>query len=315
MKKLFQAAVAVTALCTTSALAADLKPVLKAPVAPVAAPSPWDFAVGGALMTDYNFRGISQSNRGASGTVYEETRYNVNADWQLYAGSQYWSVALPTNPSCECDLYGGIRPTFGPVAFDFGFIYYWYPKERQVFLDAAGHGILFNNGTGIATLRDTDYYEGYGKATYEAMKDRLWLGANFYYSPDWLNTGAYGAYGSVTAKVAGPAVKVNIGPVDELGWYVSGEFGHYWLGTTDLILGSVNLPDYNTWNLGLAITYKTFTFDFRYYDTDLSKTECFALTGDLRGLNGGGGALGSSNWCNPAFVFAAKFDITGANLK
>ena len=41
------------------------------------------------------------------------------------------------------------------------------------------------------------------------------------------------------------------------------------------------------------MTYKTFTFDFRYYDTDLSKTECFALTGDLHGLNGGGGALGS----------------------
>ena len=96
---------------------------------------------------------------------------------------------------------------------------------------------------------------------------------------------------------------------------MSGEFGHYWLGTTDPILGSVNLPDYNTWNLGLAVTYKTFTFDFRYYDTDSRKTQCFALTGDLHGLNGGGGALGSSNWCNPAFVFAAKFDITGANLK
>ena len=137
-------------------------------------------------MTDYNFRGISQSNRGASGTVYDETRYNVIADWQLYAGIAVLVGDAADRSDCECDLYGGIRPTFGPVAFDFGFIYYWYPKERQVFLDAAGHGVLFNTGN-IWTLRDTDYYEGYGKVTYEEVKDRLWFGANFYYSPDWLN--------------------------------------------------------------------------------------------------------------------------------
>ena len=86
----------------------------------VAEPSPWDWAFGGALMSDYNFRGISQSNRGPSGTAYSETRYNVNSNWQLYAGQQYWAVTLPTNPTCECDLYGGIRPTVGPLAFDFG---------------------------------------------------------------------------------------------------------------------------------------------------------------------------------------------------
>ena len=47
------------------ALAADLKPVTKAPPAPP--PSPWDIAFGGALMTDYNFRGISQSQQGLVG--------------------------------------------------------------------------------------------------------------------------------------------------------------------------------------------------------------------------------------------------------
>jgi uncharacterized protein (TIGR02001 family) len=314
MKKLALSAIAATVLCTSSAFAADLKPVLKAPAA-VAAPSPWDWAVGGATMTDYNFRGISQSNKGPSGTIYQETRYNVNSNWQLYAGTQYWSVALPTNPSCECDLYAGIRPTLGPIAFDFGFIYYWYPRERQVFVDALGRGILFNNGTGIATLKDTDYYEGYGKATYEAMKDRLWLGANFYYSPDWLNTGAYGAYGSVTAKVAGPAVKVSLGPVTEVGWYVSGEFGHYWLGTTGPILGGINLPDYNTWNAGLALTWSVFTLDVRYYDTDLSRGECFTLTGDLHGLTSGGGVPGQSKWCGRTVIAAFKVDITGGQLK
>jgi uncharacterized protein (TIGR02001 family) len=329
MKKLILTAVAATALCSTSGLAADLKPVLKAAPA-VAAPSPWDWAFGGALMSDYNFRGISQSNRGPSVTAYSETRYTVNPSWQFYAGSQYWAVTLPTNPTCECDIYGGIRPTFGPFAFDFGAIYYWYPKERQ-HADVVGAPFpSFPNGN--VTLRDTDYWEVYGKVTYEIVKDRFAIGGNVYYSPDWLNTGADGTYASVTAKFTGTPVKLNIGVVDEVGWYVSGEFGHYWFGTTDVVpgvllnpitgVGGVPLPDYNTWNLGLALTWKVATLDLRYYDTDLSKANCNVLTadsnatfaaGNITPLNPGGFG---SKWCNAAFVGTLKFDLTAmTNLK
>ena len=83
MKKIALSALAAVALSATSALAADMP--MKAPPPPPP-PSPWDWAFGGALLTDYNFRGISQSNKGPSGTVYWETRYAVNSDWQLYAG-------------------------------------------------------------------------------------------------------------------------------------------------------------------------------------------------------------------------------------
>src|ERR1700751_5724745 len=115
MKKLAMWVAAAAILGTLPAAAADL--MVKAPPMPAPPPSPWDIAFGGGLMSDYNFRGISQSNKGSSGTAYAETRYTVNPNWQLYAGSQYWAVTLPTNPTCECDLYGGIRPTFGAWAF------------------------------------------------------------------------------------------------------------------------------------------------------------------------------------------------------
>src|SRR5215204_838498 len=128
MKKLILAAVAATALCTTSSLAADMMP-LKAPAA--AAPSPWDWAFGGALMSDYNFRGISQSNRGPSVTAYSELRYNVNSSFQLYLATQAWAVTLPTNPTAEVDIFGGFRVTQGPVVLDVGGMYYYYPRERQ----------------------------------------------------------------------------------------------------------------------------------------------------------------------------------------
>src|SRR5205085_7555284 len=76
MKKIVLSAIAAAVLSASSAFAADM-PVKAKP--PVPEPSPWDWAFGGALLSDYNFRGISPSNRGPSGTVYSETRYNVNS--------------------------------------------------------------------------------------------------------------------------------------------------------------------------------------------------------------------------------------------
>jgi len=292
----------------TSAMAADMQ--VKAP-RKAAEVSPWDIAFGGALMSDYNFRGISQSDRGPSTTAYIETRYNVNPALQLYAGSQYWAVDLPTHASCECDFYAGFRPTVGPLAFDFGFIYYYYPRERQVFIDGAG-AATFVAAPGLAaqTPLNTDYYEVYGKVTWDTIKDKLALGANFYYSPDWLGSGAYGFYASGTAKVTMPSFTLaTIMGRKEIGWSISGEVGHYSLGTTDPILGSINLPDYWTWNVGATFTQGVFSVDLRYYDTDTTKNECFLLTSDLRGLTGGG-SPGQSHWCSPTFIVATKFDLT-----
>jgi len=325
MNKTVLILVAAAMVSATSALAADLRPVLKAPPPPP--PTPWDIAFGGALMSDYNFRGISQSQKGSSVTAYVETRYNVNPSLQLYAGSQYWAVDLPTNPSCECDFYAGFRPTVGPLAFDFGFIYYYYARERGYSGDPAAFFPGFPNGN--TTLNHTDYWEVYGKAGWEAIKDRLAFGANVYYSPDWLNTGANGTYASVTAKITGPSFKLGLGLVDEVGWYVSGEFGHYWIGTSDVnpfvFFGptfTVDFPDYSTWNVGVAFTFlKVFTLDVRYYDTDLSKEECNVLTADPRAGFGGVGIAGNpaglrSSLCGAAGIVSLKADLTYlTNLK
>ena len=146
---------------------------------------------------------------------------------------------------------------------------------------------------------------------------------NEYYSPDWLNTGAYGNYASVTAKVALPSFNVPVFGLGEIGAYVSGELGHYWLGTTNSSRAPqrsaacsfpvVNLPDYTTWNAGLAFTWKVGTIDFRYYDTNLSKANCNALTGDPNAIVTAAGV--QSKWCGATFIAKSSFDITLANLK
>ena len=78
------------------------------------------------------------------------------------------------------------------------------------------------------------FYEVYGKVGYTWTD---WaFGANFYYSPNFLNTGADGEYLSGTIKFTAPE-KMALGP---FGWYVSGEFGHQWLGTSDAFYGTSN---------------------------------------------------------------------------
>jgi hypothetical protein len=81
MKKLVLLATAL-AMISGSAFAADMP--LKAVKAPPPAPfDPWDVAFGGALMSDYIFRGVTQSNHQPSVAAYFEPRYNVNKDLHL----------------------------------------------------------------------------------------------------------------------------------------------------------------------------------------------------------------------------------------
>jgi hypothetical protein len=156
------------------------------------------------------------------------------------------------------------------------------------------------------------------------MNDQLTLGANFYYSPSVLNTGSPGMYASATAKVAFS----NAILPDGIGSFVSGEVGRYWFGTTDAFYGvpafplGITLPDYTTWNIGLSVTWKVYTFDVRYYNTDLSKANCNVQTGDHTAAFGGASAVTPinpsglvSNWCGAAFIAKLGFDATPAGLK
>src|ERR1700716_4297309 len=125
MKKLALLATAL-AMVSGSALAADMRvKAVKAP--PPVAFDPWDFAFGSALMSDYIFRGVTQSNHQPSVSAYFEPRYNVTKDLQLYVGSSFESISFTNRAAAEVDIYGGIRPTFGAFAFDLGIWGYLYP--------------------------------------------------------------------------------------------------------------------------------------------------------------------------------------------
>ena len=71
------------------------------------------------------------------------------------------------------------------------------------------------------------------RSTY-TINDMFQIGANEYYSPNFLNTGAWGNYASITGKFTAPST---IFGTSGVGMYISGEFGRQWLGTSDSFYG------------------------------------------------------------------------------
>jgi hypothetical protein len=343
MKKLVLLATALT-MVSGSAVAADMRvKAVKAP--PVVAFDPWDIAFGASITNDYVFRGITQSNHKPSVGAYFEPRYNVTKDLQLYVGLAGASISFPNRAAAEIDIYGGIRPTIGMFAFDFGLWGYLYPGGTCHYgaaFDTAGvplgnecaTNFLFN---GNVLKKNVSFFEAYGKVNV-TLNDMFSIGANEYYTPSFLNSGAWGNYASITGKFTAPSTTFGSSGV---GMYVSGEFGRQWLGTSDSFYGTgftnpgfagpfpngINYADYNTWNIGVGFTYKVFTLDIRYSDTNLSKGDCNAFTSDfaargnitatsgtsITAINPSGVA---SNWCGAAGIVKLSADLTAmTNLK
>jgi Bacterial protein of unknown function (Gcw_chp) len=348
MKKVAYSLVLAAGLASSSVMAADM--AVKAPPAAAPPPSPWDVVVTAALMTDYNFRGISQSNHKPSTQAGFELRYNWNSNLQSYGGISGESINFPNNAAAEVDFYGGIRPTFDKLALDFGAWYYYYPGG-QCFNTAAlctslggGPAVITPAGIvgsvpglGIQPLggnvakQNASFWEVYGKGTY-TFNDQWSVNLQEWYSPNVVNTGAWGFYTVGNVTFTAPSTWFSNG----LGMYVSGDLGYWDLGTSDLFYattippglpgnpftGGVKYTSYTTWDLGVGFTYKVLTLDLRYYDTNLTKAQCNVFTSaqnatfstaNITAQNPNG--LGT-NWCSAAFVakLSASVDFA-SNLK
>lgn len=323
------AATAMTAISSV-AMAADLPSTKAAPAAPVVA-SPWDFDVGASLASDYLFRGITQSNHQPSVWARAELRYNVNDNWQLYVGTSAESIKFAPNyfpvpsPAVEWDGDAGVRATFDKLAVDVGGIVYGYP-DAPTGTTYAYSPLLGAYQIGLSA-RNPTFFEGYIKPTY-TVNDIVTVGANFFASPSYLNTGASDEYLSGTVKLQGWGALS--------AFAISGELGYQWLGKVDSIysgnygttycyigcqptagaLASLGqLPSYGYWNAGVSYTWKFVTLDLRYYGTSLSKAQAYVLTGIPSGGNTLVGYPSTSNYADDRFVATLSFDLTSKDLK
>ena len=87
--------------------------------------SDWSITGNAGLFSDYRFRGISQTNekpafQGGFDISHVSGFYVGN--WNSNVDSGFYNGA-----NLEMDFYGGYKMSAGPVALDFGILYYYYP--------------------------------------------------------------------------------------------------------------------------------------------------------------------------------------------
>lgn len=243
-----------------------------------------EFNFRGGLATDYIYRGTTLSDhKPAVGAAVEA------AFAQLYAGVAVASVKLPTQPAAEITMSGGVRQTIGSIDFDLGVSYFHYPGE-------------------ISASPGTDYWQAAIRAD-KRIAESVRVAGGFAYSPNVSNTGAWSWY---AAGGVGFDVPSRLLPAD-IGVSFTGGAGYSWFGNQSPELGGFPLPAYLNWQAGVTFTRKIFSLDLRYYDTNLSKENCFVLTGDPNARPGGAVDLVTnpegltSRWCSATFV--AKFSF------
>ena len=272
-------------------------PVKAKPAAPAAAPSPWDVAFGTAFTTDYELRGVSQSNHKPAAQGYFELDYTA-ADWlKLYAG--IWGSSLWTGfADAEFDITAGARFSWGNFGLDVGYIQYEYP----------GGGV---NGVG-------NFGEAYVKPSYKFT--------------DWLTVGGVfeTGFNNFNDKVVAPGAPAWVGDAEH--YYVSGnavitlpgslipgpvtvsinpEIGYEYYSSGVTFNNGAASDTY--WDVGLDFNYKAITLDLRYWGINIDP-------GNTTGLNSSpgnqcGNAVTGSNFCGNRFVATLKFDTTLSALK
>ena len=251
----------------------------------------YSFNIGAT--SDYVFRGVSQNRenpaiQGGIDLTYGIAYFGLwasNIDFGKTSDAVLVGSFSQKQVNTELDIYGGIKPVWGPATFDLGVIYYAYPGAND-------------GGAAKLQIEKQDYVEfkaGVSGAFIPKL-DKLTLGGTVFYSPEY-----QGKQGEVwtTEFTAG----YELPALGKFTPTISGTYGMQFgdAGNTTIsspLIGKFTLAngadELAYWNIGLTLAVEKFSFDFRYWDTDI--------------------ANGTNNWCNgknlqcdERFVFSGKF--------
>ena len=125
-------------------------------IAAAQAPAPSPVAGNVSLVSDYRFRGLTQT--------FEEPALQGGFDYAhssgFYVGNWNSSISdtFYAGSPLEMDFYAGYKPTFGAITADLGVLYYYYPGSDL---------------PGVGKIDNTELYAGV------AWK---WLSAKYFYA-------------------------------------------------------------------------------------------------------------------------------------
>ena len=131
------------------------------PKAAAAAPA-FDIGFGASLTTDYVSRGITQSDSDPAIQGYIEPSYGI-------AYMNLWSSNVDFGDDfrgAEIDVGAGLRPQFGPLSLNVGYVHYFYAPESV----------------------SPDYGEIFAKADYN-FDDKFTIAARAFFAPDFSQSG------------------------------------------------------------------------------------------------------------------------------
>jgi uncharacterized protein (TIGR02001 family) len=196
---------------------------------------------GAALVSDYRFRGISQTDKefAVQGTL------SVSHTSGLYAtvwGSSIDEYVAGASDQ-EIDLIVGYKKTFGSTTVDGGVLYYFYPGSGDII---PGY--------------NSDFFEPYLSVSQAFGPVTAKVTAN--YAPKQKGTALVhtkddNLYAAIDLSAAIPSTPVS----------VSAHLGHNFMDDSFLSGGK----KYTDWSIGASYAWKNLTFGVSYVDTNFAK--------------------------------------------
>jgi len=241
---------ALAALCC--AAAPQLANAQAAAPAAAAPASPHTFTGNLGLVSDYRFRGISQTFKQPAiqgGFDYSHTSGFYAGNWDSNVNS---GAGFPGG-SIEMDFYGGWKQTWGDWGLDLGTIYYYYPGT-----DATTANFPANPKNGKTHGGNVHNWEVYVGGSWKWLSLKYSHAVSDYFSlPD--------TKGSSYLDLSGT---YDLGD----GWGIVGHLGSFhldnWHTNTDLTKGS-----YTDWKLGVTKDLSGWILGASYIDTN-AKGSC-----------------------------------------
>jgi uncharacterized protein (TIGR02001 family) len=222
------------------------------PTAPPPPPAPagkFDMAVGIAGATDYVSRGITQDDSGPAIQGYVEPSYGIGPVLGD-AFANVWSSNVDFGQGfngAEIDVAAGLKPKFLRPKWspEIGYVHYFFAPEDV----SPAYGEVYAK---------TDYTFG--------VDDRYTLRALIFFAPDFNQSGE-------TAT-----------------WIAGGGGMKFWKNFVAYAgVGFQFFEDPDAlelaWTAGLSYYWQSFTFDVRYWETDLSANECVVRSGFADGCD------------------------------